>query len=339
MDCCQTMGLFEAGGRQSTDSTQVLARARATTRLECAVEALHHALNSVAIAVPDWLRDHSPSDWLDRYGRRPDESPLPTVQGDRLAFACRVGEDGHLLWVAVSARPPEVPAVEVLRRVRLQQSAVEPGRVRWRTDHVCIPPVSRFISSPPDVEARCGKRRSTSWVGSKVHLTETCKEKASHPIVHVATTPAPVADGDVTPAIHQALRGADLLIVKHLADTGYVDAELPVAGRREYGVDLIGPTRSDHRWQSRAGEGFATSDFAIERDGQRASCPAIPTGVSWTPAVDRGHDEVIKIRLSAMDCGACPARERCTEAKRRSITVRPRDQNDALHAARSSEAT
>src|SRR5262249_3805282 len=171
------------------------------------------------------------------------------------------------------------------------------------------------------------------------HLTETCEHEAPHLIVHVATTPAPVADGEVTPAIHRALRDTDLLPGKHLADTAYVDAELLVDSRREYGVDLIGPTRPDYRWQSRPGEGFAASDFAIDWEGQRATCPEGRTSVSWTPAVDRGHNEVIKIKFSAKDCGTCPARDRCTEAKRRSITVRPRDQYEALQAARSREAS
>jgi transposase len=344
LDRCQAMGLLKAGGRQRTDSTHVLARVRATTRLECAIEALHHALNSLAVAAPDWLRDHSRSEWLDRYGRRPDESRLPTAQGDRMAFACRVGEDGHsLLASAYSPGAPawlaEVPAVEVLRQVWLQQFTIEAGRVRWRTDEVGIPPASRFLSSPLDVEARYGKKRSTSWVGYKVHLTETCEDDAPHLIVHVATTPAPVADGEVTPAIHRELRDADRLPGKHMADTAYVDAELLVDSQREYGVDLIGPTRPDYRWQSRAGEGFAASDFAIDWDRQQATCPEGRASVSWTPAVDRGHNDVIKIKFSAKDCGACPARDRCTEAKRRSITVRPRDQYEALQAARSREAS
>jgi transposase len=170
-------------------------------------------------------------------------------------------------------------------------------------------------------------------------LTETCEDDAPHLIVHVATTPAPVADGEVTPAVHEALRSTDLLPGKHIADTAYVDAELLVDSQREYGVDLIGPTRLDYRWQSRAGEGFAASDFAIDWDQQQATCPEGRTSLSWTPAVDRGHNEVIKIKFSAKDCRACPARARCTKAKRRSITVRPRDQYEALHAARSREAS
>jgi transposase len=204
---------------------------------------------------------------------------------------------------------------------------------------VGISPTSWFISSPFDVEARHGKKRSTSWVGYKVHLTETCEGGAPRMIVHVATIPAPVADGEVTLAIHQALREAVLLPGRHMADTAYVDAEILVDSRREYGVDLIGPTPPNYWWQSRAGEGFATSDFVIDWDRQRATCPEGRTGASWTPAVDRGHKEVIKIKLSAKDCGACPARDRCTEAKRRSITVRPRDQYEARQATRSREAS
>jgi transposase len=344
LDRCKALGLLKAGGRQRTDSTHVLARVRATVRLECALEALRHALNSLAVAAPDWLRDHSPADWVDRYGRRCDESRLPSAEAERRAFACQVGQDGHaLLAAAYGPGSPswlaEVPAVETLRRVWLQQFAIDAGRVNWRTEAEGIPPASQFISSPYDVEARYGKKRSTSWVGYKVHLTETCEDDAPHLIVHVATTPAPVADGEVTPAVHEALRRSDLLSGKHIADTAYVDAELLVDSRQQYGVDLIGPTRPDYRWQSRAGEGFAASDFTIDWDQQQATCPEGRTSLSWSPAVDRGHNDVIKIKFSAKDCGACPARSRCTEAKRRSITVRPREQYEALHAARSREAS
>lgn len=341
---CKTLGLLKDRGRQRTDSTHVLARVRATNRLGCAIETLRHALNSLAVVAPDWLRDHSVSDWVDRYGRRPDESRLPTAQKDRLAYACQVGQDGHsLLAVAYGPGSPSwlggVPAVETLRRVWVQQFTVEAGRVIWRTDEEGVPPARLFISSPHDVEARYAKKSTTTWVGYKVHLTETCEDEAPHLIVHVATTPAPIADGDVTPAIHEALRGADLLPAKHIVDTAYVDAELLTDSRREYGVDLIGPTRPDYKWQSRAGEGFAASDFTIDWDREHATCPEGRTSVSWSPAVDRGHNEVIKIKFSAKDCGACPSHARCTKAKRRSITVRTRDQYAALQAARSRESS
>jgi transposase len=202
----------------------------------------------------------------------------------------------------------EVPAIETLRRVWLQQFAVDAGKVRWRTDDDGVPPARLFISSPHDVEARYSKKNTTTWVGYKVHLTETCDDTTPHLIVHVATTPAPVADGDVTPAIHKALGGLDLLPGKHVADTAYVDAELLVDSRREYGVDLIGPTRPDYRWQSRAGEGFAASDFVIDWDQQQATCPEGRTSLSWSPAVDRGHNDVIKIKFWPVSTRHCRPR-------------------------------
>ena len=344
LDRCKGLGLLQARGRQRTDSTHVLARVRATVRHGCATEALRHALNSLAVVAPEWLRGHSDPAWVERYGRRTDESRFPAAAEERQAYACRLGEDGHTLLAAVFAPDApawlgQVPAVETLRRVWIQQFAVDAGRVRWRTEAEGVPPARRFISSPYDVEARLGKKDSTTWVGYKVHLTETCEDEAPHLIVHVATTPAPVADGEVTPTIHEGLRGAELLPGKHAVDTAYLDAELLVISRREYGVDLIGPTRPDYRWQSKAGEGFAARDFAIDWDGERATCPEGHASVSWTPAVDRGHNQVIKIKFSARDCGACPAHARCTEAKRRSITIRPRDQYEALQAARSRESS
>ena len=53
LDRCKSLGLLKARGRQRTDSTHVLARARATVRLGCATEARRHALNSLAVVAPE----------------------------------------------------------------------------------------------------------------------------------------------------------------------------------------------------------------------------------------------------------------------------------------------
>jgi len=71
-----------------------------------------------------------------------------------------------------------------------QQFAVDGGRVLWRTDAEGIPPARLFISSPHDIDARYGKKSTTTWLGYK-----------GPPDRDVATTSAPAADGDVTPAV------------------------------------------------------------------------------------------------------------------------------------------
>ena len=92
-------------------------------------------------------------------------------------------------------------------------------------------------------------------------------------------------------------------------------------------------TRPDYRWQARGGEGFAAGDFQVDWEGERATCPEGRTSISWSPAVDRGHNDVIKIKFSMKDCQRCASRARCTQGKRRTVTVRPHDQYVTLETA------
>lgn len=104
-------------------------------------------------------------------------------------------------------------------------------------------------------------------------------------------------------------------------------------------MQLIGPTRSDNQWQAKAGTGFAAQNFVIDWEGKRAICPAGQVSNSWTPAIDKGTNQVIKIKFGSRACGACPSAAQCTRSKRprRSITIRPQAQHEALLAARERE--
>jgi transposase len=126
---------------------------------------------------------------------------------------------------------------------------------------------------------------------------------------------------------------------KHLTDTGYLDAELLVDSQKECGVDLVGPTRPDYRWQAQAREGFAAGDIQVDGEAQRVTCPEGRLSIGWTSAVDRGHNEVIKVKFSTRDCRACPSRGKCTQGKRRTVTLRPREQYEALETARAREGS
>lgn len=122
---CRERKWLTAGGRQRTDSTPVLSAIRAMNRLECVGETLRHALNSLAVVAPDWLKANSQPARVDRYGKRVDDYHLPKNQDQRQAYACLIGTDGDCLLDAVYAAdaPPwlaHVPAVEILRRVWVQ---------------------------------------------------------------------------------------------------------------------------------------------------------------------------------------------------------------------------
>ena len=226
---CQERGYIRARGKQRSDSTHVLAAIRTINRLECAGETLRAALNSLAVVAPDWLRAQVPVEWYERYGSRVEEYHLPKEASKRQALAEQIGLDGSYLLEAIrDASAPawlrEVPAVEVLRRVWVQQFLIEDGQVRWRANEN-IAPASILISSPYDPQAHLSVKRSTVWTGYKVHVTETCDEELPHLLIHVETTPATTQDMQMTPQIHQALADKHLLPREHLLDTGYVDGE------------------------------------------------------------------------------------------------------------------
>ena len=339
-------GLLKARGRQRTDSTAVLAAIRTLNRLECVGETLRHTLNSLAVAAPDWLRPHLDPAWAERYGPRFDEYRLPKGQAEREALAEQIGRDGFRVLTAVyaPAAPPwlrTVPAVETLRQVWLQQyyAPQDEGAPRWRTGDD-VPPASQRINSPHDVDARYTYKRSSSWIGYKAHLTETCDPDAPHLITHVATTPAPTPDRDQLPPIHRALADKELLPREHLVDAGYVDGETLASGRADHGVVVIGPVPADQQWQAQAGTGFDVSCFAIDWDARRATCPAGRASIKWSTSKDRCGKEMINIQFAGRDCQACPQRAACTTARAgRRLSVRPREQHLALQEARRFQAT
>src|SRR5262249_49950685 len=218
---------------------------------------------------PEWLRQHVQPDWADRYRSGWDDTRLPSKQAERDVLVAQVGADGLALLDGVHGddAPPmlrTLPAIQLLRKVWVQNYVPIEGGLRWRTNDDGLPPATQFISSPYDPEAHLALKQSTAWVGYKVHLTETCEPETPNLITQVQTVLAPIADWDSLPLIHQGLAKRALLPNQHLVDSGYVDADLLVASRRDFGIDLVGPPRHDHHWQ------------AGERGGGRASQPGIP---------------------------------------------------------------
>jgi len=340
-------GWLKERERQRTDSTHILAKVRAINRLMCVGETMRFALNSLAVVAGDWLLDHSDTAWLYRYGHRIEERRLPQSQAGRLAVAETIGQDGarllsDLFDEAAPAFLREIPAVNILRRVWVQNYRSDDGQLHWR-EPSDIPPATLFINSPYDQEARYGKKYSTRWTGYKVHLTETCEADQPHLLIHVATTPAPESDVSMTEVIQADLQEAQMLPSQHLLDTGYINADVLVKSQQRFGIKVISPTHPDVKWQANTDHGIDASQFAIDWEHKQATCPQGKTSVSWTPTVDTRQHEVIKIRFSTTDCQACPVLALCTSSKsrapRRLLSVRPQPQYEALQAARKQQAT
>ena len=347
LDRAQAQGWCKARGRQRTDSTPVRAAIRTLNRLELVGETMRTALNSLAVAAPDWLRAHSCADGHDRYDRRLEEYRLPAAKTARAALASAIGTDGHTLLAAVYAPTApawlrDLPAVRTLRAVWVQQyyAPDAAGVVRWR-EEADGPPSAVLIQSPHDPDARDSTKRDTHWVGDKAHLTETCDEDTPHLITDVQTTLATTAAVTMLPQVHANLAWRDRLPAEHLVDSGYVDAEQVVTSRDTHRVDVVGPVPGDQSWQARAAAGFDVAHFALDWDAKRATCPTGHTSVKWQPTHDQRGQPIINSAFARADCRACPRRASCTHSvdDPRWLTVRPRAQHEALQEARQRQAT
>jgi transposase len=343
-------GWLKERGSQRTDSTHVLAAVRVLNRLETVGETLRAALNALAAAAPDWLREQVEPEWFKRYGSQVEEYRLPKGQEARYKYAATIGADGSRLLNSVySPEAPhwlrEIQAVQILRRVWVQQYMVMEGQIQLRSAQD-LPPAGARIDSPYDPEASYGNKRSATWTGYKAHVTETCDREPDevHLITNVETTQAHVADADVAVPTHKALENKKLLPAEHLLDAGYVDGELSVSSRREYGIEVIGPARPNASWQAKAakvGQGYDVSAFTVDWDAKRVTCPNGSTNSSWTPHLDTWGNSVISVRFLKADCLQCPARALCTHSATapRHVTFRTKDNHQAIQAIRQQQTT
>ena len=281
-------GLVEAGMRQRTDSTHVLAWIRELNRLELAGEAVRAALEALAAAAPGWLASVTDRSWQRVYGQRITDLRLPQSKAARAELAAQYARDGyHLLEEAYSgAVPPaarDLPAVQALRLILLQQFYRETGpdgeKVTWREDaQHGLPPGRAKIVSPYDLDARYGEKRGTGWLGYKAHYSETVSDPAGDDpatgrparpnlVTVTQTTHASVPDVVMTQTIHDDMDAAGLPPGEHAVDSGYASAELLLAARAR-GITLIAPLLADASRQARTG-GYTTDMFTIDWERQR----------------------------------------------------------------------
>lgn len=325
----QEKGLLKARGKQRTDSTHVLAKVRELTRLENLIETLRYALNNLAEVAPEWLGANLQSEWCDRYGKRVENTRLPSQNDERNALVVTVGQDGFDLLDAIYAETAPIElrwlkAVEILRRVWLQQYYAPTPEIQLRSEKDG-PPSAIRIRSPYEIEARNSTKRSTNWTGYKVHLTETCEENLPHVITQVETTPATTQDQQVVTSIHQSLADQNLLPNQHLVDQGYTSARLMTQSERDYQIDLFGPVGTNGGWQARAGVGFDLSHFQIDWNKRKVSCPQGKTSRSWKKGKDSYGNPIIHVEFRQNECKDCPVRSLCTRAPihARGITLLP----------------
>lgn len=373
------VGLLKAGGRARTDSTHVLGAIASLNRLELAAETMRAALEALAAAAPAWLGTVIEPAWQDTYAVRGDGLRAPRSPTKRVELMTGYGRDGYLLLDRVhdgGAAPwlRQLPAVQTLGRIWVQQfyrqihadGRQEVRRRENAPDGDGLPPGRTRLISCYDLDARTGIKRETRWGGYKIHVTETCdpaptstpdtstpdtssppprpgsasrKSRGDHPnlITNVATTPAASTDIDLLTPIHQDLTGKNLLPGEHFVDSGYASTAQVTAAARN-GVTLIAPLLLNNSPQARTGTGYDQDAFTIDFDTHQATCPQQNTSSTWNTTHQNGTEKII-IGWPIRACRPCPARDQCTTATRRTLTIHTREHHQTLTTARARQST
>ena len=248
----------------------------------------------------------------------------------------------------------QIPVVEILRQTWVHQYYVENAQVRLRTA-ADLPPAGNRFDSPYDKEvlrgklppqtlrpdARYGNKRSTTWTGYKVHVTETCDVDSVHLITNVETTHAHLSDVAQTEPIHEALASKELLPCEHIVDAGYVDGDLLISSKVDHEVDVIGPVRPNTSWLALIPGGYDNSQFIVDWDAHTVTCPQGQTTTTWTPGDDNWGNAGINVKFSRPVCRVCNFRSLCTRSKTdpRFIRLRPQAEHQAIQSIRQQQQT
>lgn len=318
----QEMGLLNSS-KQRTDSTHVVGAVRDLNRTEFVGRTLQQALDAITTLAPAWIQEWVSPDWFQRYSQPMSEYRLPQKQIERDKLVVQMGEDGMALLNTIyfDSRTPdylrELEAIETLRRVWLQQYVMMDDVLRFR-ERGEMPASADLYQSPFDLDVRFSRKRNRTWLGYKVHVTETCAEDSPNLITNVRVVNATQQDYDAVEPIHESLQERDLLMDEHLVDRGYTSAPLLYDSQEDFGVELFGPVVEKQVWQHKTG--YDASAFTIDWDARTVTCPEGHTSNPWTMRDHRRDHQLTRVKFKRVECEPCPVHDLCTKHHRRTLS-------------------
>jgi transposase len=339
---CRERGWLGKGGKQRIDSTMVLGQVRGLNSLETVGETLRVALNTWAEDEPEWLVGVVSVDWFDRYVHRFELQRFPKGKEKRDALLKQVGEDAHhLLMAASSEQAPEAIKTsewrEVLQQVWDQHYEKGEHGVHWRDGPLVNN--ARRVVSPHEQEARESRKRTTEWIGYKVHIAESCEqEEMVHLITHVQTVEATRQDVQETEQLLDALEKKGFSPEQTLVDNGYLSGEI-IVQQGNKGNELIGPVGLETHWQKKTG--YDLEAFRVDWQAKEAHCPQGQTSVRWKPGHGNRGEEIIQVSFAGQTCQCCPVKDACTKSVSagRTLTIAPQAIHEELQRRRKQQTS
>jgi transposase len=328
------LGFYKHKGIQRTDSLAIYTHHRLLKRIELCVETMRVCIKHLLHHAPEWTRATLPLAWEERYAKRCKSERMS--EEERQALAVVVGDDGQWLLDRLeqedAADLRELRAVATLRDVWAVHYERGPdSHMHWKDGGERGG--SHAIETPYDPDARWATKRSTDWVGYKLHVTETDEADMPHLITDIALTPAPPHDTSALSAIRERQQHNDTLPGERYVDSGYVSGE-NIADGQTLGEELLGPIRTTVTPQSKLPDGFSHADFLIDFALKLVTCPN-----GQTAPIERSGTQGTQATFRAATCRDCPLRARCCTGKKEGRTLRFGPHYQETQAARKRQLT
>lgn len=309
------IGFIRQRGKQRTDSMSILGVVAKLSRLELVLETIRVVLAEIAKKEGAWLEQNVPTGYVEKY-----KSKRQTYKMTKAEVEAEIGQAGAdglwLLQQLEEARPEvqELEKVKVMREVWEQQ-------FEWNERGSYEGPREKLvghglIQSPHETEVRYREKRDTNWQGYVGQVSETAEEKGEvNFITDIGVTDAQASDVRSLPEVQQRLVKRDVAPEEQDVDQAYVSGT-SLAQSEEQGIKLVGAIAPEV-----GPKAYKLSDFEVDIDAKTARCPAGQTAEKWH-AVTRSDGTVEYRFYFGEQCGDCPSRADCTEAKAgRTITV------------------
>ena len=233
------------------------------------------AVRAIERADLKWAEQEMPASFRERYARsRPD---YRLSEEEREKEILEAGGDGLWLLGLVEAAREGIRCLEelgILRRVWEQRYERVGGEVMVRQEMV---EATELIVTPHDAGVRVGHKRGVSWMGEKVHVSETAERDVPNFITDVTTAGASSGDLEALGEIRGRLGERGVMPAEQYVDSGYVSGKV-LSESEEAGITLMGPPLPDTSKQE-----FKIADFEIDRGMKRAICPEGKKSVGWKP--------------------------------------------------------
>src|SRR5262249_49491756 len=113
------------------------------------------------------------------------------------------------------------------------------------------------------------------------------------------TTAATVHEVHSTALVQEALVGLGLAPGEHLADAGFITAELLVSSREDRGIELIGPPRPVANWQGRVAGACGIDQFGVDWENRGVRCPEGRDSNRWLEYTDSAGKPYVSARFAA----------------------------------------